>query len=195
MSGGANARGAIWHIDMSRYLGSNMIYRILVDDRMHTRRIKYLPKPERRFVVTEGVLDVLASGSAVEREVAKLLAPLKDMAFAEKGAFIAVMLRTLGQDQLALLEQRLLSLTFTTTTYIEDKWVAYPFNKRTDRDYQDDTRLGGAGYGRLADIMQDSGLRAPAISNPRARFYFTELGWLTVGRHVAAEARRLGHVV
>jgi hypothetical protein len=124
-----------------------------------------------------------------------LLAPLKDMAFAEKGAFIAVMLRTLGQDQLALLEQRLLSLTFTTTTYIEEKWVAYPFNKRTDRDYRDDTRLGGAGYGRLADIMQDSGLRAPAISNPRARFYFTELGWLTVGRHVAAEARRLGHVV
>jgi hypothetical protein len=116
------------------------------------------------------------------------------MAFAEKGAFIAVMLRTLGQDQLALLEQRLVSLAFKTTTD-DNKWVAYPFNKRTDRDHQNYNRLGGAGYGRLADIMQDSGLRAPAISNPRARFYFTELGWLTVGRHVAAEARRLGHVV
>ncbi len=39
------------------------------------------------------------------------------------------------------------------------------------------------------------GLPAPRITNPRARFYFTELGWHLVGQHVYAEAVRRGHVV
>jgi hypothetical protein len=56
-------------------------------------------------------------------------------------------------------------------------------------------RLGGPGYGFLADVMDERGLRAPSTTNPRARYYFTERGWRAVGRHVAAEARRLGHVV
>lgn len=39
------------------------------------------------------------------------------------------------------------------------------------------------------------GLPAPALTNKRARFYFTELGWHKVGQHVYAEAKRRGHVV
>lgn len=61
--------------------------------------------------------------------------------------------------------------------------------------YESERRLGGPGYGFLADVMQERGLRAPSTTNPRARYYFTERGWRAVGRHVAAEARRLGHVV
>jgi hypothetical protein len=38
-------------------------------------------------------------------------------------------------------------------------------------------------------------LRAPNIANRRARFYFTERGWQKIGRFVATEARRAGHVV
>ncbi|MEJ2375193.1 MAG: hypothetical protein P8Y71_07115 [Pseudolabrys sp.] len=43
--------------------------------------------------------------------------------------------------------------------------------------------------------MDRRGLRAPPLSQPRARFYFTERGWAQVGRHVAAAARRDGYVV
>ena len=38
-------------------------------------------------------------------------------------------------------------------------------------------------------------LKAPEITNRRCRFYFTERGWRAVGRHLAAGARRDGHVV
>jgi hypothetical protein len=55
------------------------------------------------------------------------------------------------------------------------------------------TRLRGvftAGFSQgLADIP------FPRITNPRARFYFTEIGWDTYGRHVAAAARQHGHTV
>lgn len=64
-----------------------------------------------------------------------------------------------------------------------------PWSKRIER------RLAGGSYGRLAIVMLLHGLRSPRITNPRARFYFTERGWRKVGRHVAAEAKRLGHVV
>lgn len=38
-------------------------------------------------------------------------------------------------------------------------------------------------------------LPKPKITNKRARFYFTELGWHEVGQYVFAEAKRWGHVV
>jgi hypothetical protein len=38
-------------------------------------------------------------------------------------------------------------------------------------------------------------LKMPNITNPRARFYFTEAGWEQVGKAVAANARREGRVV
>ena len=56
-------------------------------------------------------------------------------------------------------------------------------------------RLIGAGFGALANVMDARGLKSPVLSNPRVRFYFTDLGWRQVGRFVAARARQMGHVV
>ena len=67
--------------------------------------------------------------------------------------------------------------------------VPIPWSKRIAR------RLAGGSNGRLAVVMFARGLRSPSITNRRARFYFTERGWRKVGRHVTAEARRMGHVV
>jgi hypothetical protein len=69
-------------------------------------------------------------------------------------------------------------------TVVEPKMViAVPWGQEGQR------RLGGPGYGRLADVMDEHGLRALRTTNPRLRYYFTERGWQSVGRHVAAEAR------
>jgi hypothetical protein len=38
-------------------------------------------------------------------------------------------------------------------------------------------------------------LKAPDVTNPRARFYFTETGWSKVGKIVAANAQRQGRIV
>jgi len=38
-------------------------------------------------------------------------------------------------------------------------------------------------------------MKGPRITNPRARFYFTEAGWEQVGKTVAANARREGRIV
>ena len=38
-------------------------------------------------------------------------------------------------------------------------------------------------------------VKLPHITNPRARFYFTEAGWAKVGKDVAANAQREGRVV
>lgn len=51
------------------------------------------------------------------------------------------------------------------------------------------------GTNAYGTAMNELGLKAPRLANRRARFYFTELGWSKVGRHLAAEARRAGHVV
>jgi hypothetical protein len=63
------------------------------------------------------------------------------------------------------------------------------------RPIDDKRRLIGAGFGALASIMDERGLKAPALENPRVRFYFTDLGWRRVGRFVAGRARQMGHVV
>ncbi len=47
-----------------------------------------------------------------------------------------------------------------------------------------------------ANVPSDwAGLHRPEITNPRARFSFTEKGWLMIGRFVAAVARQDGRVV
>jgi hypothetical protein len=51
------------------------------------------------------------------------------------------------------------------------------------------------GTNAYGGVMNELGLKAPRLANRRARFYFTEVGWIKVGRHLAAEARRGGHVV
>jgi hypothetical protein len=56
-------------------------------------------------------------------------------------------------------------------------------------------RLVGAGFGVLATIMDERGIKAPPLQNPRVRFYFTDLGWRRAGRFVAARAQQMGHVV
>jgi hypothetical protein len=63
-----------------------------------------------------------------------------------------------------------------------------------DNGCPEDERLTGAGFGNLAGVMWRHGLQAPEVLNPRARFYFTAVGWRQVGRHVAAQARLDGHV-
>jgi hypothetical protein len=54
--------------------------------------------------------------------------------------------------------------------------------------------LKGASHG-LSGLMWALELPAPLITNPRARFYFTELGWRRIGRVLASEAKKRGHVV
>ena len=54
---------------------------------------------------------------------------------------------------------------------------------------------GGDQTAGLSDVMWRLELPSPEITNPRTRFYFTERGWREVGRAVAAEARKRGHVV
>lgn len=61
--------------------------------------------------------------------------------------------------------------------------------------YPEDDRLLGASFGHMCYVMRERGLKEPEITNPRARFFFTEAGWQRVGRYVAAEARQDGHVV
>ena len=43
--------------------------------------------------------------------------------------------------------------------------------------------------------MTEAGSGEQEYDVPRVRFYFTERGWAKVGRHVAAEAKRAGHVI
>lgn len=47
----------------------------------------------------------------------------------------------------------------------------------------------------LSYLLDDYGIRAPRFENKKARFYFTEEGWRRAGRFIAAEAKRVGHVV
>jgi hypothetical protein len=55
------------------------------------------------------------------------------------------------------------------------------------------TRLRGVFMAGSSGGMGD--IPFPQITNPRARFYFTELGWQTYGRFVYDSATQLGHTV
>ena len=57
-------------------------------------------------------------------------------------------------------------------------------------------RLGGLmGSHLLGSLMDKFGVRMPGFDSPKARFYFTEVGWRKAGRAIAAEARSCGHAV
>jgi hypothetical protein len=60
--------------------------------------------------------------------------------------------------------------------------------------YFEKGELRGAASG-LSDLMWALKLPFHRISNPRARFYFTELGWRKIGCILASEAKKRGHVV
>lgn len=47
----------------------------------------------------------------------------------------------------------------------------------------------------LSGLMDRLGMPYPILQNLKARFYFTETGWREVGKLIAGEARRQGHVV
>ena len=73
--------------------------------------------------------------------------------------------------------------------------VAYEHDPTTQqsRSVPSGTRLRGVFTAGFSEGLAD--LPYPRITNPRARFYFTEIGWHTYGRHVSAAARHHGHVV
>lgn len=65
------------------------------------------------------------------------------------------------------------------------------------RPINEKRRLVGAGFGVLASIMDERGVKSPPVQNPRVRFYFTDLGWRRAGRFVSGPsaadgARRKG---
>ena len=64
-----------------------------------------------------------------------------------------------------------------------------------DCGYPELERLCGASFGHLCNVMQERGLKGPKVTNRRARFYFTEVGWKQVGRYVAEQGRCDGHIV
>ncbi len=44
-------------------------------------------------------------------------------------------------------------------------------------------------------MLQGFNLQYPEITEPRARFYFTERGWQELGREIVAKAKSEGHIV
>jgi hypothetical protein len=54
--------------------------------------------------------------------------------------------------------------------------------------------VGPASIPELADFMEEIGLAGPRkLRNPRAEFYFTELGYTLFGKRLATKARQLGY--
>jgi hypothetical protein len=154
-----------------------VIYRVLVDYRQHVQAV--MPC----WVVTRRSLRALAGLP----DLCGRLAPIIGKVFPDRESFIGVLSQILGSQHAMSLWPQMAILAVDATA--DRKWMAISWSDARDR------RFGGPGYGRLADVMQDRGLRRPRTSNPRLRYYFTDLGWQMVGRHVAAEARRIGHLV
>jgi hypothetical protein len=64
---------------------------------------------------------------------------------------------------------------------------------QTVREYPSGTNLRGAFTAGLSEGLDD--IPNPEITNPRARFYFTEAGWRKYGRPMYAAARQRGHTI
>jgi hypothetical protein len=152
---------------------------ILVDNRTHSTLIN------PSYVVTRHTLRALANDC--EPDLPSRLAPLENKIFADYARFSKVLRKVLGTTRFERHQQRILHLALSC--FSGEVRAAIPWHDERDR------RLGGPGYGWLADVMDQHGLRVPLTRNTRLRYHFTEGGWRNVGRHVAAEARRLGHVV
>jgi hypothetical protein len=157
-----------------------MIYRILVDHRQHTKRIRVV------YVLTRYHMEIFSRSS--DADLLLRLSPTVDKVFPDYESFALVLAKILGKSNLERFARQLIHMVATSSSG-NDLRVAVPWQ------YEEERRLVGPGYGHLADVMQDHGLRVPSTTNPRLRYYFTEAGWRIVGRHVAAEARRLGHHV
>jgi hypothetical protein len=73
--------------------------------------------------------------------------------------------------------------------------VAHTFDDdmQTMHEFPSGTNMRGAFTAGLSEGLDD--IPYPRISNPRARFYFTEAGWQKYGRPMSAAARQRGHIV
>lgn len=156
-----------------------MIYRILVDHRCHTYSIC------SDNVVNIRTLRLLAAES--DFDIFERLLKLKRKGFTDLKGFEDALANVLGRKSFGKLERETIIRAWQTLS--DDQPATGPCRDERDR------RLRGASHGWLADVMNDRGLTAPDTKNPRLRYYFTERGWRVVGRHVSAEARRLGHLV
>jgi hypothetical protein len=156
-----------------------MIYRILVDNREHFSQIS------SDYIVTANTLRLLASDS--DSDIFGHLLQLKHKGFPDIERFAEALANILGDKIFSRFKRETLIRAWQTLS--DDRPAAAPWEDEEERT------MGGAGYGWLADVMEDRGLTAPDTKNPRLRYYFIELGWRAIGRHVVAEARRLGHLV
>jgi hypothetical protein len=157
-----------------------MIYRILVDHLVHTAQ-----ETSAVYVLTRYHMETFSR--SLDTGLLLRLSPLVDKVFPNYESFALVLGKILGKSNLERFARQLIQIAGRSSG--NDLRIAVPWR------YEEERRLVGPGYGYLADVMQDHGLRAPSTTNPRLRYYFTEVGWRIVGRHVAAEARRLGHQV
>jgi hypothetical protein len=73
--------------------------------------------------------------------------------------------------------------------------VAHEFDDATQtaHEYPSGTNLRGAFTAGLSEGLDD--IPYPHITNPRARFYFTEAGWQKYGRPMYAAALQRGHTI
>lgn len=157
-----------------------MIYRILVDFRNHTEVVL-----RAEYTLSRRSLEAISRTASPA--VAGRLSGMAGKTFAGLKAFLDAAEKAIGGELLRA--HRPAVLAAAHASYPETVKVALPWANQRYR------RVSGAGYGRLADIMDEHGLHGPSLENRRARFYFTERGWEKVGRYVVAEAERLGHVV
>lgn len=156
-----------------------MIYRILVDFRNHTEIVL-----RTELTLSRRSLERLSR--VASPALAGRLSGLLNKTFVGEAALLDAARKAIGRELLQ--EHRTSILVAAQARYPETRKVAFPWRGHRGR-------LHGPGYGWLANVMDEHGLVAPDVENRRARFYFTERGWERVGRHVVAEAGRLGHVV
>ncbi|HZQ39583.1 MAG TPA: hypothetical protein VFA87_02280, partial [Rhizomicrobium sp.] len=155
-------------------------YRILIDDRCDTAILK------TEYRLGRGASGLL--GKYLPHKYAARIRSLEGQAFDQKDQLIQALERVVGPRRYSLVKDRLPDL-------VVEILCPERINITEEWRYPEDRRRTGPGSGYLADVMVERGMNAPTIENSRARFYFTEKGWRTVGRHVAAEAKRLGHHV
>lgn len=73
--------------------------------------------------------------------------------------------------------------------------IATEFDNATNEmhEYPSGTNLRGAFSAGRSEGLDD--IPYPKLTNPRARFYFTEAGWKKYGRPLCDTARRRGHTI
>lgn len=74
-----------------------------------------------------------------------------------------------------------------TVSYVTDP------ETQESRTVPSGTDLRGVFMAGISEGLRD--IPFPRLSNPRARFYFTEAGWEKYGHHVYTAAKRRGHAV